>query len=353
VNPCSDFGFKRAFKDPQVASGFLNTILSLEGEDIISHLEYADQELSSCSPEGRDFRVDVLCRTKKGEWFLLEMQNDYREDYPDKALVEFCRLLGNMDVMHYQVCSNPSAHAATYESEGAAATPPKKRLRMDPYFWKSIPKVITLVITNKEFSETKRKERFPDQFLKEPDIINEYTLRHTRVSERRLGNIDARIVLVMLANFTKAEETLSTDMDRWLFALKDEHLRTGHRRMDMYKHVSSLAAVEGDNPSLKRFYHLLNKEAIEAQQLRPYEENMQFVDSIMEARYAEGREAGVTEGRAAGMAEGREAGVTEGRVAGVTEGLLQAARAMKALGTMTNAQIAGACSLEEDVVAGL
>lgn len=292
VNPCSDFGFKRAFKDPQVAMGFLNTILNLDGESAITELSYVDQELQSRSLYGRDFRVDVLCRTKKEEWFLLEMQNDYREDYPDKALVEFCRLMGNVDAIQYQDCTRSEDHAGA----AAAAPPSRKRPRMDQDFWKSVKSLITLVISNKEFPADKTKERFPDQSLMEPGIVNTYTMRHTEQPERCLGSVDARIVLVMLANFKKGADALESNMDRWLFALKDEGLKTGRQAMETYKHIDSLTTVEGDSQPLKRFYQLLDKTGIEGDRLREYEESIRLVNSAMERQFGEGRAAGLAEG---------------------------------------------------------
>jgi hypothetical protein len=310
VNPCSDFGFKRAFKDREVAIGFLNTILNLRDDDAIVDLGYIDTELPSLIPEGRDFRVDVLCRSSKGEWFLLEMQNDYRADYPDKALVEFCRLMGHVDAARYQSCSRPEAHelpgggrgdgdgGGSGSGGGAAdsAEPSRKRIPIFKDFWKHIPRIITLVITNKEFSTGQTKDRFPDQALMEPDIVNTYTIRHTGVPARCLGNIDARIVLVMLANFRKPIEDLGSDMDRWLFALKDETMKTGRQKLEMYRHVDSLETVQGDSPALKRFYHLLNKGCIAVDELRRYAEGIQDVNRAFDRQFASGVEQGKREG---------------------------------------------------------
>lgn len=286
VHPCSDFGFKRAFGDPEVASGFLNTILTLSGDDSIQELLYVDKELSSRVPEGKDFRVDVLCRTQKGEWFLLEMQNDYRKDYPDKAFVEFCRLFGNLDSAQRQPCSNPLDHGQ--ESRSHSVIHPT----MIPDFWKSVPRVIALVITNKEFGgRTKKGPPFRQDLAMEPDVVNTYTMRHTSKThqDRRLGNIDARIVLITLANFHKKETELGTDLDRWLFALKDEKLQGGSVGViDAYKHVRSIDNQAAISSSIKRFYQILNKDSIGGEQLREYEESIATLNSTLSARYGDG-----------------------------------------------------------------
>ena len=62
---------------------------------------------------------------------------------------------------------------------------------------------------------------------------------------------------------------------------------------------------------------------------------------IAEKGREEGREEGRKEGREEGREEGRKEGVKEGEVTGLKEGLLRWARALKVMGTMTNAQITG------------
>jgi hypothetical protein len=111
-----------------------------------------------------------------------------------------------------------------------------------------------------------------------------------------LGNIDARIVLVMLANFRKPIEDLGSDMDRWLFALKDETMKTGRQKLEMYRHVDSLETVQGDSPALKRFYHLLNKGCIAVDELRRYAEGIQDVNRAFDRQFASGVEQGKREG---------------------------------------------------------
>lgn len=72
-------------------------------------------------------------------------------------------------------------------------------------FWKDIKTVIVLVVTNKRFPEEKRETLFSDQSsaVMEPDIINSYRMMHESSPGRPLGDLDARVVLVMLGNFNK------------------------------------------------------------------------------------------------------------------------------------------------------
>ena len=78
VNPCTDFGFKKAFHNPMVLMDFLNHILNYQGDYEIVDLSYMDKEFPSLYPLGRDFRVDIVCKTQNDRYFLIEMmQNDY------------------------------------------------------------------------------------------------------------------------------------------------------------------------------------------------------------------------------------------------------------------------------------
>ncbi len=56
---------------------------------------------------GRNFMVDILCETKTGWRFLIQIrnyQNDGREDYTARAFMELCRLISHWDaeVIHQE-----------------------------------------------------------------------------------------------------------------------------------------------------------------------------------------------------------------------------------------------------------
>ena len=68
VNPCTDFGFKRAFGNPNVLKDFLNHILDYKDGEAIVALSYIDKEFPSLHPLGRDFRVDFVCQTQSNKY---------------------------------------------------------------------------------------------------------------------------------------------------------------------------------------------------------------------------------------------------------------------------------------------
>ncbi len=132
-------------------------------------------------------------------------------------------------------------------------------------FWKDIQTTIVLVVSNIHFSRNQRKERFPDDAVMELDVINSYRMTHESAQGRPLGDLDARVVLVMLENFKKTESELKTPLDQWLYAFKDEALSSGDLRIPLYKRVDDIHHVGIDNnPGISSFYNILNKESVRA-----------------------------------------------------------------------------------------
>lgn len=207
VHPCNDYGFKRAMHQPLVIMDFLNTILHLSDADRIQSVTYLDTELRIVDLLGRNFTVDVLCQSKSGKRFLIEMQNDFRADYMNKAFSEFSRLIAQWDaqIVHQEINEETRLKASA-----------NKTLNSVKEFWKDIHTAITVVITNKRFPKNTCKTHFSMQTQMEPQVINTYRMTHTDHPNRFLGDIDARVVIVMLANFKKTEDLLETVEDKWL-----------------------------------------------------------------------------------------------------------------------------------------
>ena len=290
VHPCTDFGFKRAFHDEIVLSGFLNSLWNLQGNDIIVGIQYLDAGLPSDDWIGRHFTVDIRCKTKAGEHYLIEMQNDYHGNYTDKAHVEHCRMIGRIDTT-----STMNVEDEDREMMSASSTCDEAKS-----FWRSISAVRTVVITNKSQTSTRRKQHFEEELTAEPEIVNTYSMRHDEHLERHLGDIKSTVTLVMLDLFKKGEEELSTDLDRWLFALKDVRLRTGKDKIPKYKHVHPTERMTANREPLLRFYTKLNKSGIGRDLLSEYEEAIDQVNAILERREARARAEGKAEGEVTG-----------------------------------------------------
>jgi hypothetical protein len=300
VHPCTDYGFKRAMKTPEVVMGFLNTILKLEGDQMVSQVTYLDGELLSNESLGRHFTVDVLCETVKGRRFLLEMQNDYRADYATKALVELCRLIADWDakVVHQDLTQSDRSQFRSGQTHTAVKT-----------FWKDIEQAIVIAITNKRFPDNAMKARFPGHTVMEPEIINTYRIVHDQHPTRPLGDLDVRVILIMLSNFNVPESALSTDLDRWLYAFKECKLERGVTRIPAYKQVENAERAAGDTAGLQMFYAQLDREKVSMTggDLGRFEEELAEVNAVLDEKRIEGREEGKVEGRAEGRVEGEKA----------------------------------------------
>jgi len=281
VNPCTDFGFKKAFYNPVVLIDFLNHILDYQEAHQIVELSYMDKEFPSLDPLGRDFRVDIVCKTRNDRYFLVEMQNDYTADYADKAYVEFTRFLSRID--------GEKIHDLSMGD--------RKRRRIGQTdvdaqdFWQKIEEVCTLVISNKRFNPEAKKEKYRDESVAEPDIINTYEMLNKTHPTRHLGNLEAKVVLVMLANFDKTEDQLTTDTDRWLFALKDERMATGKLKIEPFKGVLDIAKIASGSEALRQFYAELHTRNIGRDRLTEYEEQIQETNARLDRTFVEGEQS--------------------------------------------------------------
>ena len=311
INPCTDFGFKRAFKNPIVLADFLNNILDYKGGDQIVQLSYMDKEFASLDIAGRAFTVDIVCLTENQRYFLIEMQNDYGPDYADKSYVEFARFLAGVDSV--------KLHDLSMGGE------PQRRRRIGDTdieaqdFWKKIQEVCTVVISNKRFRPDFKKERFTDETVAEPDVINTYEMRHNVHANRHLGSLKAKVVLVMLANFHKTEYQLETMMDRWLFALKDESMATGREKINAFKVISDITSSASDSEALKRFYAGLHVRSVGKDILTDYEKEVKFINDRDDRKKADWKAEGRIEGEIEVMMKMRAAGMQDAEIARIVK----------------------------------
>jgi hypothetical protein len=279
IHPCTDYGFKRVMQQPHIATGFINHILDLKGAEAVRNVTYIDPYLPSLDPLGRHFTVDVICSTEKGK-FLLEMQNNFREDYPDKAFIELCRLVSNWDrdiVRQKLACADDRKALRAGEKHDGTGD-----------FWKSINRAIVLVVSNREFKPGARKSSHATTSQMEPEVINNYRMTHIEHPNRYLGDIDARVVLLMLGNFKTKEKDLKSEKDRWLYLFKDESLRYGVSKIPTFKNVQSLQTVADSDKDLQDFYKTLDKKNISDSDLSTYERDIETVNQVLEEREAEG-----------------------------------------------------------------
>ena len=250
MNPCTDFAFKLAFSDPEILIPFLNDILDFNGDAAISQVTYLDPNFPSTSILGRHFTSDLLCSTSCRKYILIEMQNDFNDDYSDKALLELCRLTSRVDTFKIrQALQNRGLPAHHLQSRDAEA---KSRENCGiGNVWKEIDSSIALVITNKQISSDHMKKRFQQVPVMEPNVVNTYEMLHIEDHTRRLGDIQFKVVLVMLANFRKDIHALGSKAEQWFYALKDPGLSSGKSKIDRFKVIDPVEFATRDNDGVK------------------------------------------------------------------------------------------------------
>lgn len=312
ANPCIDKIFKIAMTRPNVARGFLNTILNLEGDEQITEVTFPDKDLPSSDPtvpSSYQFTVDVRCFTKDGKHFLIEMQNDFRSDYQLKALIEHSRMIGRLDVQR-----------------GASENSQKE-------FWKEIDGIYTIVLTNKSFPSNSFKERFDKEPLMEPGLVNVYELRHTESLNRRYGDTPNQLIILMLANLCEKKLDALSKIERWSYLMYDENLRSGIAKVKKTKDIDDVETLVAGDSSLMEFIQAVNVKNIEQDMWETLKSRIDYDNDSLEDLKEKFKEAGKAEGKAEGIkegkAEGKAEGIKEGKAEGKLEGKLETAKKMK------------------------
>ncbi len=245
-NPCIDGVFQYGFSEPSILSDFLNAALELKGEQSIEDIQYLPKDMTSSDPMSAlayHFTVDVRCRTKEGRHFLVEMQNDFRDDYHLKSLVEHARMLSRLDI-------DQNMGDQTQREENNKSD--KKK------FWKGIQGLYAIVITNKTFPFSRMKSYYSSETVMEPLLVNPYELRHTKQLDRHYGDVPNQIVLLMLNNLTKSAKELSSPIERWAYLFKDSSLRTGVKKILETKEIQDPEIVAGPDKAITAFIDRVN-----------------------------------------------------------------------------------------------
>ena len=284
-NPCIDAVFRYAFEEPRILCSFLNSALDFNGDQRIESIEYLPRELpssDSSSHASYRFTVDVRCRSKDGRHFLIEMQNDFRDDYHLKCLIEHCRMIGRLDT------------AQNLEDQ-TQRTEKNKNDRLK--YWKDIQGLYSIVITNKSFPLPRFKSLYTDEAVMEPFSVNAYELRHVKQLERRFGNVPNQIVILMIDRLEKETAGLTTSIERWSYVFQNKSMRSGAAKILETKTIEQPAVIAGDDEAILAFFDRLNIEKVPRSLRERYLSDISyFNDSIIDIRdqgFNEGLEKGV------------------------------------------------------------
>ena len=271
-----DWSFKKIFGtevNKDILIEFLKVIFP---QYAISDITYVPTEQLGIMEDDRKAIFDVLCRTVDGKTFLVEMQRGYQKHFFERAL-----FYTSFPIM------KQGKKALAEEARGNR-----------PWDF-SLDGVFFLGILN---------------FKYEDDEMTEHRYRLMEATSKKLMTDKLEFVFVEVEKFDKGEDELETDLDKWLYLLKNmsnllerpERLRD--RIFTKLFDVAELAQL--DDEDRIKYIKSMNTER----------------DTYNQIEYA--RESGREEGHKVGKEEGLKVGREEGRAEGVKQNSFDIAKRM-------------------------
>ena len=275
-----DWSFKKIFGtevNKDILIEFLKVIFP---QYAISDITYVPTEQLGIMEDDRKAIFDVLCRTVDGKTFLVEMQRGYQKHFFERAL-----FYTSFPIM------KQGKKALAEEARGNR-----------PWDF-SLDGVFFLGILN---------------FKYEDDEMTEHRYRLMEATSKKLMTDKLEFVFVEVEKFDKGEDELETDLDKWLYLLKNmsnllgrpERLRD--RIFTKLFDVAELAQL--DDEDRIKYIKAMNTER----------------DTYNQIEYARetGREEGHKVGKEEGRKEGKEEGIKEGREEGAKQNSCDIAKRM-------------------------
>ena len=271
-----DWSFKKIFGtevNKDILIEFLKVIFP---QYAISDITYVPTEQLGIMEDDRKAIFDVLCRTVDGKTFLVEMQRGYQKHFFERAL-----FYTSFPIM------KQGKKALAEEAKGNR-----------PWDF-SLDGVFFLGILN---------------FKYEDDEMTEHRYRLMEATSKKLMTDKLEFVFVEVEKFDKGEDELETDLDKWLYLLKNmsnllerpERLRD--RIFTKLFDVAELAQLDDEDRT--NYIKAMNTER----------DTYNQIEYARESGREEGREEGHKVGKEEGRKEGKEEGIKEGREEGLKEG---------------------------------
>jgi predicted transposase/invertase (TIGR01784 family) len=181
INPFTDFGFKKLFGtefNKELLIDFLNQVLS--DRERIQDLTYLNTENLGNTETDRKAIFDLYCENKKGEKFIIELQNVKQQYFKDRSI-----------------------YYSTFPVQSQA---PKGR-EWDYY----LKAVYTIGILNFSFPDKSEQERF----LREVQLVDTAT--------QEVFYDKLTFLYLEMPKFRKTEDELVSQFDKWMYVLKNLH----------------------------------------------------------------------------------------------------------------------------------
>ena len=184
INLMVDWSFKRVFGtevNKDILIEFLKVIFP---QFAITDITYIPTEQLGIMEEDRKAIFDVLCKTEGGKTFLVEMQRGAQEHFFERALY-----YTSFPIM----------------KQGKKAIAKEDEKGKDPWDF-SLDGVFFLGILDFKYEQDEMTE-------------HRYQLLETKTLKRMTDKLE--FVFVEVAKFNKREDELETDLDKWLYLLKN------------------------------------------------------------------------------------------------------------------------------------
>ena len=265
IDPMVDWSFKRLFGSEVNKDILIEFLKVIFPEHEIEDITYIPAEQLGIMEDDRKAVFDVICRTKNGEEFIVEMQCATQKHFFERALYYTSFPIMKQGKKAQRDEETGIKKAWNYELDGV-------------YF---------LGVLN---------FRYEDDDL----IEHRYLLREATTGKTMTDKL--KFVFVEVEKFNKSEDELTTDFDKWLYILKN-----------LSKLLERPAALR--DKIFSRLFDVAEYASLDNIDKQNYVKAMTTArDTHNQIEYA--KETGLEEGLAKGRAEGRE----EGRAEGLEEG---------------------------------
>ena len=184
INLMVDWSFKRVFGtevNKDILIEFLKVIFP---QFAITDITYIPTEQLGIMEEDRKAIFDVLCKTEDGKTFLVEMQRGAQEHFFERALY-----YTSFPIM----------------KQGKKAIAKEDEKGKDPWDF-SLDGVFFLGVLDFKYEQDEMTE-------------HRYQLLETKTLKQMTDKLE--FVFVEVAKFNKREDELETDLDKWLYLLKN------------------------------------------------------------------------------------------------------------------------------------
>lgn len=213
VDLLTDYGFKLAFGDKNNLLHFLNSLFEDDGISFKS-VRYLNKELTSMHKSGRTIFYDVLCKTDNDTDVIIEMQHQSQDTFGDRALYYMSNSIvkqgDNNKNWHYRMCPVYGVFIMNFHLVG---------------------------------------DNIPDE------VVNEVNLVYKKTND--LFTKKFRMFFIDLLRFNKTEDELVTNLDCWIYLIKNMGTMTAKPKLasdDVFGRLCTRAEIAAMTPREYRKY---------------------------------------------------------------------------------------------------